>query len=84
MYLHIGNDIIVKKTDIIGIFELDGKITTKETKDLLTFYQKNGLLESAGSDLPKSFIIVDGEGGKKIFLSHISVSSLINRCDLPF
>ena len=84
MYLHIGNDIIIRKTDIVGIFELDGKITTKGTKDLLTSYQKHGALESAGDDLPKSYIIVDGDGGKKIYLSHISVSSLINRCSLPF
>ncbi|MBR0303927.1 MAG: DUF370 domain-containing protein [Clostridia bacterium] len=84
MYLHIGNDIIVKKTDIVGIFELDGKITTKDTKDLLTSYQRRGLLVSAGDDLPKSYIMVDGDGGEMIYLSHISVASLINRCSLPF
>lgn len=81
MYLHIGNNIIIKKEDIVGIFELDGKMTTKLTKDFLNNLQKEGKLESAGEDLPKSFIITSE---KKVYFSHISVSSLMKRCDLPF
>ena len=81
MYLHIGNNIIIKKEDIVGIFELDGKMTTKLTKDFLNNLQKEGKLESDGEDLPKSFIITSE---KKVYFSHISVSSLMKRCDLPF
>jgi len=84
MYLHIGKDIIIKKADIVGIFELDGKITTGATKAFLRKAEKEGKLESAGYDLPKSFVIVKGEGEEKVYLSHISVSSLLNRCALPF
>ena len=84
MYLHIGNEIIIKKSDIVGIFELDGKITTEQTKNYLNEAQKKNALKSAGYDLPKSFIIVDGEEGETVYLSHISVSSLLKRCDLPF
>ena len=84
MYLHLGNDLIIKKTDIVGIFELDGKITTKETKKYLKEAEKEKRLESAGYDLPKSFVITDGENGERVYLSHISVASLIKRCDLPF
>ena len=84
MFLHIGNDIMIKKSDIVGIFELDGKLTTKETKDFLNRAQEKRELESAGYDLPKSFIIVKDEEGEKVYLSHISVSSLLKRCDLPF
>ncbi len=84
MYLHIGNEIIIKKSDIVGIFELDGKVTTEQTKKYLNEAQKNNRLISAGYDLPKSFVIVKGEEGEKIYLSHISVSSLLKRCDLPF
>ena len=84
MYLHIGNEIIVKKSDIVGIFELDGKITTELTKSFLNCAQKNEKIVSAGYDLPKSFIITNGEDGEKVFFSHISVSSLMKRCDLPF
>ncbi len=84
MFLHIGNDIIIKKNDIVGIFELDGKITTKDIKKYLNDMQKKNRLVSAGYDLPKSFIITENEEGEKVYLSHISVSSLQKRCDLPF
>ena len=84
MYLHIGNDIIIKKSEIIGIFELDGKITTEQTKKFLKEAQNRNILTSAGYDLPKSFILVKDEEGETVYLSHISVSSLIKRCDLPF
>ena len=84
MYLHLGNDCIVKKEDIVGIFELDGKITTKETKAYLKEAQKRGKLISVGNDLPKSFVITKEGDEEKIYFSHISVSSLLNRCSLPF
>ena len=84
MYLHLGNDTIIKKSEIVGIFELDGKITTQVTKDYLNKVQREGRLESAADDLPKSYVVTNGENGERVFLSHISVSSLIRRCDLPF
>lgn len=84
MYLHIGDEIILKKSDIVGIFELDGKITTEETKKYLNDAQKEGRLVSATYDLPKSFVICKNADGETIYLSHISVSSLLKRCDLPF
>ncbi len=84
MYLHIGDDIIIKKSEIVGIFELDGKITTAETKKYLNDAQKGGRLVSATLDLPKSFVICKNGGKETVYLSHISVSSLLKRCDLPF
>ena len=74
----------MKKSDIVGIFELDGKLTTKETGVFLKEAQKSGRLLSAGEDLPKSYVIVNGEKGDTVYLSHISVTSLIKRCDIPF
>ena len=84
MYLHLGSDIIVKKSDIVGIFELDGKVTTETTKRFLNNAQNEGNIESAGYDLPKSYILVKNEKGEKVYFSHISVASLIKRCELPF
>lgn len=82
MYLHIGSDINVKKEDVIGIFELDGKITPDITKEFLKFSQKKGIIESAGEDLPKSFIITEnGKKEEKVYFSHIAVSSLLKRSE---
>ena len=84
MYLHLGSDVIIKKSDIVGIFELDGKMTSSGVRDYLRTAEKKGDLISAGYDLPKSFVIVKNGDKETVYLSHISVSSLIKRCALPF
>ena len=33
MYVHIGSDRIVRLCDIVGIFDLDGEITTEPTAE---------------------------------------------------
>lgn len=81
MYLYLGSDVIVKKKDIVGIFELDGKITTETTGQFLKYSQKNNIIKSAGSALPKSFVIVKNRDGEKVYFSHISVSSLVKKLD---
>ena len=84
MYLHLGSDVIIKKSEVVGIFELDGKYMSPGIKEYLKNAEKRGDLVSAGYDLPKSFVIVKNGEGEKIYLSHISVTSLIKRCQLPF
>lgn len=84
MYLHLGADVIVKKSDIIGIFELDGKITPEITKNFLGFSQKENKIVTVGNDLPKSFVITENRKGETVYLSPISVSSLLKRSELPF
>lgn len=84
MYLHLGADVIVKKSDVVGIFELDGKITPEVTAAYLKNAEKNGRAQSVGFDLPKSFIIVKNEDGERVYFSPIAVSSLLKRCELPF
>ena len=46
MYVHIGSDRIVRLCDIVGIFDLDGEITTE------------GITSLAGDDLPRSFVVI--------------------------
>lgn len=75
MYLHIGNGKTVKKKDIIGIFDLDSATVSRVTKDFVNRKERSGDLEYDYSDLPRSFVVVDGEPCK-IFLSRISPQGL--------
>ncbi len=80
MYLHVGNGKSVKKKDVIGIFDLDTSTVSKITKDFVNRKEKEGLLEYDYSDLPRSFVLVDGEKSK-IVLSRISPQGLKIRAD---
>lgn len=57
MFLYLGAGISVKKTDIIGIFDIDNVNTQKTTKKFLRAAEKEKKLILAGEDLPKSFLL---------------------------
>ena len=81
MYLHIGNGKSVKKSSIMGIFDLDTATVSQNTKKFIKQREKDGNIEYTDSDLPRSFIVLsDG----KIILSRISSSGLKIRGDAGF
>lgn len=78
MYLHLGNDVLVRNKDIIGIFDIENTSTGKITKDFLNF-SKNKFI-SVNFDMPKSFIVCkDVNNKEKIYISPISVTTLKKR-----
>ena len=83
MYLHLGNDCVVRKKDIIGIFDLENTSLSKDTKDFLNNASKKGEVVYLTMDIPKSYIVCDLEGQKKIFISLLSASTLRKRLFLP-
>ena len=76
MYLHIGNGKNVRKNKIIGIFDLDTSTTSKIGKEFINKMQKNGRVEYEDFDLPRSFVLVEEDGGYKVRLSRISSGGL--------
>ena len=79
MFIHIGSGKSVKKSDLIGIFDIDGKITPEITANFLKKAQKEGKVDSAGEDLPKSFVLVGNKDKTEIIFSHISSTKLAER-----
>ncbi len=86
MYLHVGNNRNIRKKNIIGIFDTDNATLSKETRKYLVEAEKEGFLEAASDEIPKSFIIYSdyesgfAERGKfKICFSQLSSSSLLGR-----
>lgn len=58
MFLHIGNSATVRKKEIIGIFDLDTASMSSDTRCFLREAEKKGfLLDAAGGELPRSFIV---------------------------
>lgn len=86
MYLHVGNNRNIREKNIIGIFDTDNATLSKETRKYLVEAEKEGFLESASEEIPKSFIIYSdyesgfAERGKfKICFSQLSSVALIGR-----
>ena len=85
MYTHVGNRTIVRDSELLGIFDLDGQVTEADTAALLSRMEKENNVEMADEmGLPKCFLLIssrkrNGERREKAILSCISAAALAGR-----
>ena len=79
MYLHIGNEQILRKEDIIGIFDIENASVSKFTKEFLSRSQQGGQVVSVTADLPKSIIVWERNGERRLYLSQLAPATLRKR-----
>ncbi len=78
MYLSIGNDMAVRDTSIIGIFDMDNTSTSHRTREFLNKAEREG--QVIGCDgLPKAFLLTAEYGLHKVHLTELSSSTLEKR-----
>ena len=81
-YLHIGMNVMVDPRRVIGIFDLDNTSTSKHTRRFLDGAEKEGVVQSACEDIPKSFVVCDHPYHPQIvYLSQLNTSTLKNRAE---
>ena len=78
MYLSIGNDMAVRETSIIGIFDMDNTSTSKRTREFLSKSEKEGNVVPC-DDLPKAFVLTAEYGMERIYLTSLSTATLEKR-----
>jgi hypothetical protein len=78
MYLSIGNDMAVRESSVIGIFDMDNTTTSKRTRLFLEKAQKEGVVIPC-DDLPKSFVVTVEYGMTKVYESTLASSTLEKR-----
>ena len=79
MYIHLGSKKSVPEKYIVGIFDLDGEVTTKITGEFLAKAQAGDIVYTAGEDIPRSFVLCSDKKGEEVILSHISSHTLAGR-----
>ena len=78
MYLSIGNDMAVRQSSIIGIFDMDNTSTSKRTRKTLEEAEKQGQVVPC-DDLPKSYILTAEYGLSRFYLTALSTQTLEKR-----
>ena len=81
MYLHAGNNKIIREKDIIGIFDVDNCTLSSVTRKYLSEAEKQGNVISAKDEIPKSFILYKENDKYMICFSQISSSALLGRTE---
>ena len=78
MYIHAGNNRMIRTRKIIGIFDMDTATMTGATRDFLRAAERSGRMVNIREDIPKSFVLTeDGE----VYVSQISTAALAGRVD---
>ena len=80
MYLHLGQNVVVRQKDMIGIFDLDTSTVSKITREYLSRAEKAGNVVNVSLELPKSFVVCKDKKGKRlVYISQLSSATLFKR-----
>ena len=80
MYIHLGNEISVKKKNIVGIFDIENTTISKNTGHLLENATKEGRVVNVSYEMPKSFVVcLDKDFTETVYISQMSCATLLKR-----
>lgn len=79
MYLHIGKDIILKKEDIIGIFNIESILETNEYQIIIDKLKEERKIQDISKDDPKTLILYKQKNNLCGIISNISSNSIGKR-----
>lgn len=80
MYLHLGQNVMLRSRDVIGVFDLDNTTWSFRTRRFLERAEQEGRVVAVGDDLPRSFVLADGRDGvPTVYLSPLSPAALSAR-----
>lgn len=86
MYIHLGEDISVHDSTVMGIFDLENTTIGKDTRIYLDRLEKKGCVVNVSPEMPKSFVVCfePDTGIETAYISSISVSTLKKRAKTMF
>lgn len=85
MYLHLGQEVVVRRRDVIGVFDIENTTVSRNTREFLNKAEKAGQVGYINYDLPKSFTVCappkgDPDAGKTtVYVSPIAPRTLYKR-----
>ncbi len=84
MYMNIGQNVVLSKESILGIFDLDTSTGSHLTRKFLSGMEKAGCVVNVAEDIPKSFVLYGNGKDNVIYLSQYSSQTLYRRSQAPF
>ena len=83
MYLHLGQDTVIRDREVIGIFDLDITSQSLRTRQYLSAAEGRGEVVAVSEELPKSFVVAGRRGRQRVILSQLSTATLLRRSEEP-
>ena len=79
LYLHLGQNAVVRTDTIIGIFDIENTSMSRLTRHYLAQAEKKGWVINVSQELPKSFIVCEDRRKTVVYISQISPATLRKR-----
>ena len=79
MYLHLGQNVVVRTACVVGIFDIENTSMSRLTRSYLAQAEKNGRVVNVSTELPKSFIVCEENQNIPVYIPQISPSTLRKR-----
>lgn len=79
MIIHIGNEIAIKSSEVVGIFDIENTSTGSITREFLNHFGKVSKVINVSYDMPKSFILCNSKKQQVLYITNVSVSTLKRR-----
>lgn len=83
MYLYLGQNVVIRDEEILGIFDLENTTISKHTRKFLNEAQKENVVEAVTLDIPKAFVVTASPRTKKekrrVYLTQMSPATLRKR-----
>lgn len=79
MYIHLGNDCSIRRSNIIAVLDMDNATLSKNTREFFRIAEEEGFIESISNDIPKSAVICEIDNKSKIYLSPVASSTIRKR-----
>ncbi len=80
MFLFLGGNVTVNKSDVIGIFDIEECSVSRITADFLNSDQKQGRIVSVSEDMPKAFVVCSDH----TYITNVSNNTLNKRYNDKF
>ncbi len=79
IYLNLGGGSVVRRSSIVAICDIDNTTCSRATRDMLAAAEKAGEVINAAEDLPRSFVLCEEDGERRVWLSSLSSAALSRR-----
>ena len=57
MYLHLGQGVVARYRDIVGVFDMDNTTISREGRQFLSEAEKAGRVTYVSMELPKGYVV---------------------------
>ena len=80
-YIHLGKGSVINTGGIVGVFDLDITSQSHITRAYLAAAEKDGQVVNAAEDIPKSFVVTEENGQRRVYLTQLASATLLKRAE---